>query len=223
LKSQTVQILQSCISILLPSDCIACGERPATYPLPICRGCKDLILSGDPPPVRSLEHLNKIWSCRPYEGPVRECIKKFKYCGKQQLLPVFEDMIRKYFDGSRTLPAPVDLVIPVPIHPNRRFSRGYNQSELISGVISERLSSPVSFSILVKTKNTAPQIGLSGKSRINNLKNSFTVTERLRLTGRSVMLVDDIVTTGATLNACAAELLRAGAREVSGFTLARTL
>ena len=130
-------------------------------------------------------------------------------------------MIRKFLNENEW--PHVDLIVPVPLHPDRRSARGYNQSELISSILSEQLSSPVSFSVLIKTKNTAPQIGLSGKKRVNNLKNSFAVVDRLQLMGKSVMLVDDIITTGATLDACAVELLRAGAKKVSGFTLARTM
>jgi competence protein ComFC len=216
-------LVQSCINIILPSGCAVCGQNPAIYPLPICRECKNLILSGSSPPVFLSDCLQKIWSCRHYEGVVRECIRKFKYCGKRQLLPVFEDMIRKFLSENQIAPGFIDLVVPVPIHPKRRRGRGYNQSELISHVLSEQLSSPASFSTLIKTKNTAPQMGLSGKNRINNLKHSFAVPERLRLAGKSVMLVDDIITTGITLNTCGAELLHAGAKEVYGFTLARTM
>jgi competence protein ComFC len=136
---------------------------------------------------------------------------------------LFEDLARKFFSENNISPGIADLVVPVPLHPARRHKRGFNQSELISYILSGLLSSPVSTHALIKTKNTEPQMGLSSEKRVVNLKNSFTAVDRMLLTGKSVILVDDIMTTGATLDTCAKELLRSGAKEVYAFTLARTL
>ncbi|MFH1553198.1 MAG: phosphoribosyltransferase family protein [Candidatus Omnitrophota bacterium] len=132
-------------------------------------------------------------------------------------------MIRKFLSENNIPSEAVDLIVPVPLHPSRRHTRGYNQSEIISEALSGRFSAPVCSHALIKTKNTVPQMGLSRKNRIKNLKNSFTVVDRLYLVGKSILLVDDIMTTGATLDTCAVTLLGAGAKEVFAFTLARTL
>ncbi|MFC1480349.1 ComF family protein [Candidatus Omnitrophota bacterium] len=217
------KLLGSYINILLPSSCAACGKSLAAYPLPVCPRCLRLILAKNPPAIQSSNHLKKIWSCRPYEDVVRECIKKFKYREKRHMMIVFENMIRKFLSENNLPSDPVDLIVPVPLHPIRRHARGYNQSELISEALSGRFSAPVCSHALIKTKNTVPQMGLSRKNRIKNLKNSFAVVDRLYLVGKSILLVDDIMTTGATLDTCAVTLLGAGVKEVFAFTLARTL
>ncbi|MEA3489787.1 MAG: ComF family protein [Candidatus Omnitrophota bacterium] len=152
-----------------------------------------------------------------------KCIRGFKYRGNLRLISVFEEIILNFLNENDIRTCSADLIVPVPLHPVRLYRRGYNQSELISNILSKHLSIPVSRHALVKTKNTVPQMGLPRKRRVKNLKNSFAVVDRLNLLGRSVMLVDDIMTTGATLDTCAQELTRSGVTALYGFTLARTM
>lgn len=217
------EVLKSCVSMLLPMLCVSCSSRDALWGLPICLSCKTSISKHVPPPVLSSKSLRKILSCRSYEGAMRECIKSFKYGGNMNLLKVFEEMIASFIQDSSFFPEKIDLVVPVPMYPGRRLTRGYNQSEIIARLVctNTHLSAPPG--ILIKTRDTRPQMRLSRMERIKNLENSFTITDRLRITGKSVLLVDDIITTGATMEICASSLLRAGARSVDGFTLARTL
>ena len=101
------KLFYSCINILFPSICIVCETHPAAYPLPICGECKKNILNGSSPPVLSSDRLQKIWSCRIYEGAVKECIKKFKYCGKRHLISIFEEMTRRFLVENDISPASV--------------------------------------------------------------------------------------------------------------------
>ncbi len=215
------KLLHSCINVLFSADCPTCGIRPAGYPLPICRDCEKELIDADIPPPASSAHVTRISSCLPYSGTAKEAIKQFKYYRRRTMIRAFEETMRRSI-AENTLPsAAIDLALPVPIHKTRRRERGFNQAEVIAKVLSAMLSVPVSSGNLVKTKNTAPQTGLTRKRRINNLKGSFSVPDPAGLAGKTILLVDDVMTTGATLDACAAELLQAGAKSVMGFTLAR--
>jgi len=135
----------------------------------------------------------------------------------------FKGIMRDLFSENCLIGSAIDLIVPVPIHRVRRRSRGFNQAEIIADALSGILLIPLSLNNLVKTKNTVPQIRITGRHRINNLKNSFSVLDPSLFGGKSILLVDDVMTTGATLDTCAARLRIAGAREVFGFTLARTM
>jgi len=139
------------------------------------------------------------------------------------MVRVFCDLVQEYLSQRPIEPRTVDIMIPVPICAARYRKRRYNQSGLIAGVLSRFLLVPVRAHNLIKTKNTPPQIGLSRNERINNIRGSFSTIKPSLLAGKSILLVDDVMTTGTTLDACAEELIRAGARKVTGFTLARTL
>lgn len=211
----------SCISVLFPSVCLSCRRHLVPYPFLLCSSCREAILKAATPSSASLSSLRQIWSCGIYEGPLKVCIKNFKYQGRINLLKEFEELVHDFSRKNNVSPDEFDLIVPVPLHPAKRFRRGYNQSELISKVLSKEFSRPVFSRALLKTKNTLPQTGLSKKMRKQNLKNSFVACDKARLSGKSILLVDDIMTTGTTLEACAKELKRAGAKRVSGFTLAR--
>ena len=116
----------------------------------------------------------------------------------------------------------IDVIIPIPLHRSKLKKRGFNQSLLIADFISKLTLLPLSESSLIKKKSTPSQISLSKPERIKNLEGSFEIVSFQKIQGKSVLLVDDIMTTGATLDTCASELMKAGAKEIYGFTLART-
>jgi len=113
------------------------------------------------------------------------------------------------------------LIVPVPLHPRRRRERGFNQSELIARELARRADTSVAPDALVRRQDTAPQTGLSAASRRANVRGAFAVRQRARVSGRTVVLVDDVFTTGATAHACARALREAGAAEVRLLTMAR--
>jgi ComF family protein len=114
----------------------------------------------------------------------------------------------------------VDLVVPVPMHWWRKWSRGFNQAELLARGVARRTGIPVTRA-LKRRRRTLAQAGLTLAQRRENLTAVFRVTARNRVEGRRVLLVDDVLTTGATASACAETLKRAGARSVVLLTLAR--
>ncbi len=118
------------------------------------------------------------------------------------------------------LPLPVaDAVVPIPLSIKGLRERGFNQSLLLSKVISDNRKIPLLMDRLVKIRETPPQIGLSAKERSKNLKGAFSMKKNVQ--GMKLLLVDDVMTTGATARECARQLLKAGADEVAVLTLAR--
>jgi len=121
--------------------------------------------------------------------------------------------------AGRDLLAPVEIVVPVPLHRRREDERGFNQAELLA----RRLGPPVCRAVC-RCRATAPQVGLSGEARLDNLRGAFALTAAARhVRGRRVALVDDVLTTGATMAACAGALAAAGPRSIVALTAARAL
>ena len=116
-----------------------------------------------------------------------------------------------------------DLIIPVPLHPRRLRWRGFNQSVLLGREVGRAWSIPLDPFVLTRKIETAPQSTLSLQERGPNVRGAFTIASGRAVTRMRVLLVDDIYTSGATLNECTRVLLRAGAREVRALTLARTV
>ena len=120
---------------------------------------------------------------------------------------------------NRIPPAPL-VVIPVPLHKNRQDLRGFNQSELIARKLSKKLNLPGGCA-LARTKDTEAQVSLSREFRLTNLVGAFTCTDKEFITGKNILLVDDVATTLSTLNECARALKDAGAKKVWGIVVAR--
>jgi ComF family protein len=157
-----------------------------------------------------------------YEGPLRKIIHAFKYEGRRGLAGPLAAMMRTAGAG---ILADADAVVPVPLHPWRRLRRGFNQAD----DLARRLGLPV-VRALWRVHATTPQAGLSSAARRRNIRDAFELspfaTARLRrafVEERVVVLVDDVRTTGATLDACASVLKAAGAGEVRALTVARAV
>jgi ComF family protein len=152
-----------------------------------------------------------------YEGPVEAVVHRFKYKGWRRLAGPLAQLVaeRVAVEGLAGR-----LVVPVPLHPQRRRQRGFNQSELLARELESRLSLRAPPGRLVRLRATPPQVGQDRLHRWENVRDAFAWSGR-RLDGRPLLLVDDVATTGATLEACAAALKLAGAGPVTGVTVAR--
>jgi len=147
-----------------------------------------------------------------YEGALRDVIHAFKYEGRRSLAAPLAAMMR---DAGRPVLADCDCVVPVPLHPWRRLRRGFNQARDLAG----RLDRPVA-DALWRVRATPSQMALPAGARRTNLRGAFMVSPLVTIEDRVVTLVDDVRTTGATLDECAKVLLRGGAREVRALTIA---
>jgi ComF family protein len=157
-----------------------------------------------------------------FEGSLQAGIHRWKYEGKTHLTRFFAEWMAEGLNRYWGLHS-FDLLIPVPLHPLRLRERGFNQALLLVKELSRRTGIPYARAILQKKKPTIPQVNLSGVEREKGLRGTFHVVEKEELLGKSVLLVDDVYTTGATVNECSKVLLRGGAERVNVLTLAHAI
>ncbi|HZT30953.1 MAG TPA: ComF family protein [Bryobacteraceae bacterium] len=156
------------------------------------------------------------WCYGAYEGKLRELIHLFKYGRIRTLARPLGDLLSNALPRDQRF----DLVVPVPLHWRRRWRRGFNQSELLAREIARRCGLPVR-RLVRRRRSTRTQAGLSNSARRENVAGAFSMYRAAGSQGRRILLVDDVMTTGATAGACAMVLKRAGARYVGLLTLAR--
>jgi ComF family protein len=149
---------------------------------------------------------------------VRRAVHDLKYRGIKERAALLADVLAQAIERR---PLAVDILVPVPLAPARRRQRGFNQAELIAGSLGERLDWPVDPSLLVRVRETPQQIKRSAAERRENVADAFACPSPDAIMGRRVALVDDVMTTGATLGSCAEALKMAGAARVYGLVVAR--
>ena len=174
---------------------------------------KPMAVGGDPEARHDfLRQGTALWV---YTDSLKEAMASFKYEGCYENAAFFaEEFIR--FRKEKLLAWKPDFLIPVPLHRHRRWFRGYNQSEILAEEIGKRLHLPVETDVLCRSLDTSPQKQLDDKARYRNMSSAFYVPESAsyKLNGKRVVLIDDIYTTGSTLEACAGELKKAGVSEI---------
>ncbi len=157
-----------------------------------------------------------------YAAPADDLIKAFKYQKALHLAEDFGDLLaaaaRAHLDA-----AAVDVIVPVPLSAYRRRERGFNQSEILGEALARRLNRRLDAKSLIRRRDTPHQTRVTGEERLANLHAAFCVERPEYIRGRTVLVVDDVMTTGATLNACARALRQAGAARVWCLTLARAI
>jgi len=156
-----------------------------------------------------------------YEGDLMTAIHEFKYGGKSYMVSALGPLLAAF--ASDWLKERDDLILmPIPLHPKRLRERGFNQSLLLARHVASRLDAKLDSLTLRRTRYTKPQTGLKSGERRRNVRRAFEVRNQKALRGKAIVLVDDVATTGSTLNECARVLKRAGCKEVYGLVLART-
>lgn len=159
--------------------------------------------------------------CR-FDGAARELVHKLKYGDRTELALTLGRMMTQ---AGHELLAEADLIVPVPLHRTRLWSRRFNQAAALAQVLASRSGVKLAPAALTRVKRTRQQVGLTRPQRADNLQGAFKVLPAMKpaVEGRRVLLVDDVLTTGATANAAARALLRAGATEVDILTFARVV
>lgn len=206
--------------------CTDCRENLPRVVSPLCLLCGiPFVASGDDHTCgRCLTEPPYFESARAqllYEGPARDLIHHFKYNHKTHLRRPLALLALEgqgdYISGK----AP-EILIPVPLHSSRLRSRGFNQAVLLGELFSSGMALPMLVDGLSRTRPTRPQIDLSAEERRNNVKGAFAVNRPAAVTGKRILLLDDVVTTGSTVNECARVLKKAGAAAITVITIART-
>ncbi len=240
------QAWQGVLDLVFPPRCAVC-HKPGTWlcnqcladfphlPSSVCRVC------GRPGQASELCHscrqaplsIDGIRSVLLFEAGARQAIHQFKYGNCQPLATPLAQLMADYW---RTHPLPADIIIPVPLHIARERERGYNQASLLARALGAMIQLPVLGSVLVRARPTRAQVELSAAERRVNMEGAFACVApagraAARKSGRTgidtsvhqqrVLLIDDVCTTGATLEACSVALQAAGAVSVWGFTVAR--
>jgi len=157
-----------------------------------------------------------------YEGPLREAIHLLKYRGKLQVVRPLLDLALAHFH-AHFQGAAFDAVIPVPLHRRRLMQREFNQAAVLAHGLAAQLGIQVLERVLVRVRWTQPQVELSGDERRRNMKGAFAMTDASLIDGKRVLVVDDVLTTGATVSEAAKTLKAAGATRVDVFALARVV
>jgi len=233
-------VARSLLHLLLPASCLGCGEALfSSAPLGLCAPCRGKLarlrqacavcagpLEAFEPPAGypcgacrerppAFDCLLALWIYRPPLDAVVQGLKfrRLDYLGRH-LARALADGLEKELEGF-------DAVIPVPLHWQRRLARGYNQAERIASPLAAQLGLPL-VPALRRTRRTPPQTSLGKAGRLANLRQAFRVPRPRKVRGLRLLLVDDVATTGATLDTAAAVLRRAGAAGVTAVVAART-
>ncbi len=234
------ELVDRALSVLLAPPCAACGrvldrplegavcgrcwDRIALITPPICETCGDPLPSwriascaaGKCPRCRRRRFaLDRVRAIGPYRDELRAIVHALKYGGRRSVARRLGALMRA---GGAEVLADADVVVPVPLHPRRRRQRGFNQAALIAA----HLGLPTR-EALRRVAHTQPQVELPAARRHKNVREAFQVAGGADIEGRILILVDDVITTGATLDACARVLKAAGAREVRALTAARVV
>lgn len=217
------------LDILLPPRCVGCRQVGVW----LCAECLDQIPLVNPPVCAccggavvadglcarcrtSPLQIECIRSVVYLEGVLREAVHWLKYRGRTALAGPLGDLMARYWMQHPML---ADVVVPVPLHPARLRERGYNQAALLAREMARRVGLVVDEQMLVRQRSTAPQVELNAKQRKENVRDAFRCSGS-GLVGKRVLLVDDVCTTGATLEACAVALYEGGVCGVQALTLA---
>jgi ComF family protein len=222
---------QAAVDFLVPPRCVACGRRGSL----VCAACQASIRASGPlvcprcarPSLEGRICPNcrgRSWAVRgivaahAYEGVVRAAILALKYQRQTRVSQYLGGLI---LGPIRLRPLDVDLVVPVPLSRPRLRQRGFNQSELLARPVAAFLNRPLAIDALVRTRDTQQQTRLRAAERRRNVDGAFAVPKAGLVDGLGILLVDDVCTTGATLDSCGAALQEAGAGRIWALVLAR--
>lgn len=236
------RLISALLDFLFPPLCHVCRSFiPDAGEIHICQTCRDqlpLVVSplctrcGIPFAGAGSDHVCGRCQTHPphfdvarshllYEGAARDLIHSFKYRYKPHLRRPLALLALEGLESFIMEQAP-DAIVPVPLHRSRLKVRGFNQAVLLGNIFSARLSIPMLLDGLLRIRQTEPQIELAADQRRDNVKGAFKCARSAEIAGRSILLLDDVMTTGSTLDECAKELKKAGANVVLAITVART-
>lgn len=234
-------MLRAVRDLLFPPACLQCGKRLPDSRLPLfCSTCMDDVnvigspactCCGLPFPVgsdhlcgdcvRRFYHFELARSAFVYSPPVSRLIVELKFGARLHGLASLACLAR--INGHFEPFSPPDFIVPVPLHRRRLQQRGFNQATLIARSCFPGWEDRIAPGMLIRVRDTVSQSSLTGLQRRRSLRNAFRVSSTQSVEQRRILLVDDVFTTGSTVNECAKKLTRAGASKVEVFTLARAL
>ncbi|MCL2851484.1 MAG: ComF family protein [Defluviitaleaceae bacterium] len=211
-----MNFIDAVLSYVFPPRCISCAEvLPINYLDRMCGDCHGLLeRCGNDASGQS-------FSLYEYNDTVRHAIHRFKYGLRRDYGKYLGALMAEH--ASEVLPrgSAVDVVVPVPLHADKLRERGFNQAEILAEAVCERLGLALDASALTRVRSTEHQARLSASERRENMENAFAVRDTGLVGGKTVLLIDDIYTTGSTVSACTSVLLRAGANRVFSYAFSK--
>ncbi|MDH3348408.1 MAG: ComF family protein [Desulfobulbaceae bacterium] len=234
--------LNSLRDLFFPAHCLNCHQRLLLGKPPLlCEECLSQITFINSPQCTHcgrpfLKGVNRLCgkclisppiydqarSLALYKNPLSDLLTSLKYHGNLNVLATIGHLYQTKFNPTIFLEKP-DLIIPVPLHPTRLRERGYNQALFLATTCFPTQREKLQTNLLLRNKNTPPQTTLTGPQRRKNLVNVFSTNKPELIAGKQILLVDDVLTTGSTVNECAQVLRRAGASKIMVFTAARSI
>jgi len=206
-------------SLLFPQEnsCHLCGSFPDTGLL--CKACmKELLrlrIREETRPPAALMHA--CMAAFTHEGVARQMVHRLKYQHDPALAAIMGEHMAVSLGSFRA-----DAVVPVPLYPKREEERGYNQAELLAREVCSHTGLACDAHAIIRLRSTDSQVGRTRGERLHAMRGAFTVPEPVEVQGKCILLVDDVLTTGATAIACAEALVQAGAQQVSLLVFGRT-
>ncbi|HEY2525080.1 MAG TPA: ComF family protein [Candidatus Binataceae bacterium] len=217
----TRRVCAPCLAAIEPPRpplCVVCGASLHTGEAERCSHCRTAQPAFDSARAITRYRAGGADFARDGSGAVAELLRRHKYGLDQSL----GRALAEYLDAAPPIDAGAyDVIIPVPLHRSRLRWRGFNQAALLGAALARRLNCPLDVATLARVLSTPPQTARDRAQRTRNVRNAFAVRRPARVAGRRILLVDDVMTTGATASECARVLHAAGARRVDVLTLAR--
>lgn len=229
------------LSLSYPHNCVLC-KRYIPYHRPsivLCPSCLDKIEFNTPPFCRKCSkhlmdpaqtfcldcrhsefHFDQSYSSALYNAPMRQLIHLFKYANKTHLRHPFRHVMSLFLKNYQIDLSSFDCIVPIPLHATRRRERGYNQAHLLAQSMSDELGIPLCEQNLVRVRPTQNQALIGRKDRWTNIQGAFKIIRPDEFFEKSVLIVDDLLTTGVTVSEAARTLKKAGAQNIGVFTLA---
>lgn len=210
-KTDSYSLCTDCreeVKFITSRFCEKCGKPLEPMYLP--QKCPDCI--------QNVHYFTKGFSCVEYDDKIKKLVYDLKYYKKRYLAyHMAEMMTARFVKLGWDKP---DVIIPIPLHPRKERERGFNQSSLIAKYVGELIDVPVECKIILRTRETETQNKLNKEERKENLKNAFQMIENQKFTNKKILILDDIYTTGSTIDACAKELGKAKPKEIKFMTFA---
>ena len=213
-------IIEFILNIIYPPRCILCQEIIPIKNNYICKKCsyEDYLIKGNRCEKCSRQIVNtskklckdcenqnhsyeKGFALFEYKGKIKGALYRLKYAREKEVGKALGNLIVKYYKNE-IKNSKIDLIIPVPIHPSKIRKRGYNQAQVIAKQISKDFKIPLRNDILIRIRNTRPQSKLSKKQRANNLVGAFSLNKPIDKSVKNILIIDDIYTTGSTIENC---------------------
>lgn len=210
-------------NLLFPPKCIFCNKiLDINAEIYICKDCFTHITFKEDTSLKwgkGHDYYDGVVCVCEYKGIIKDALLRFKFSNKPAYYRTFAGLLGKKIK-EMTEWQKFDIIISVPLHPVRERTRGYNQSHLISRALSRELSIKDESRLLSRVKNTDSQSLLQRYDRLINVKDAFKVNDTSKIEGRAILLIDDVLTTGTTLNECSKVLKQAGAKKIVAAVIA---